>query len=221
MKSKINPFWGFLTLALVILALVLCVVGSKNGVLLVKTDADPNLAVISFFDAVESGRYEALEGKMENYASLGLDQTPRTERGQLEWDALLASYHFTMTGVCTVKGDTATQMVEVRYLDLAALEAALIPGTEAAETPETGEETAGEPTGEESEEAPEGENPEETDDAGERARAALLAQLRELLEQPEEYYTTVVLPVTLHYVDGQWLVQVDDALLTALSGGKA
>ena len=41
MKPKINPFWGYLTLALVILSLVLCIVGAKKGTLSVRTDADP------------------------------------------------------------------------------------------------------------------------------------------------------------------------------------
>ena len=30
MKPKINPFWGWLTLALLILTLALCIIGAKN-----------------------------------------------------------------------------------------------------------------------------------------------------------------------------------------------
>ena len=29
-----------------------------------------------------------------------------------------------------------------------------------------------------------------------------------------------MLEVTLHYVDGQWLIYADDSLLSALAGGK-
>lgn len=45
-------------------------------------------------------------------------------------------------------------------------------------------------------------------------------ELTALLEHPEDYYSFAELEVTLHYVDGRWLVYADEALLTALSGGK-
>lgn len=211
MKPKINPFWGILSLLLAVLTLVLCVFGARTGVLYVKTDADPAVTARVFFDAVREGNTDVMKACMENYSSLGLENSPGTEAGRLEWDALLESYSFELLGPAEVTRDTAVQTVQVRYLDLTALEFALsLPRNEAEEAEET-------------DEADEADSDDEADAeaAAEQAREEALARLRELLEHPEDYYTTTELPVTLHYADGRWLVQVDDALLRALSGGKA
>ena len=195
MKPKINPLWGYVTLALVVLTLALCIIGAKNGVLLVKSDAKPEETAERFFEAVEIGKYDAADACLENYATLGLNRTPRTENGRLEWNALLASYDYTLVGEPVVKRDTAVQTVRLRYLDLTRLEADL-------ETPLNAE--ALKAAEEEETEAPE----------------PIYPTAEELLATPEKYYTTVELQVTLHYVDGQWLVYADDALMTALAGGK-
>ena len=52
MKPKINPFWGFLTLGLLLLTFVLCVVGARHGVLVLKTDAKPEDTVETFFESI-------------------------------------------------------------------------------------------------------------------------------------------------------------------------
>ena len=88
------------------------------------------------------------------------------------------------------KGDTATQTVRLRYLDLNALEEKLTPPI------------ATIPTGE-----------------GEETRD-VFPELRELLADPQQFYTTEELPVTLHFSEGQWRIQADEDLLRALAGGK-
>jgi hypothetical protein len=242
MKPKINPFWGFLTLGLVLLTLALCVLGSKSGTAVVKTEEDPRIAAYLFFDALEKGNTEAIRNGMENYSSLGLENSPQKEFGQLEWDALRQNCHFELTGVCTAEGGTATQTVRASYLDLARLEDELAlrlePEIQAkmeelhlTEQPaEEGETASEEAAAETAEDAGQEEAAEsaaaaaENDPALERFRSWLderkLELLRELLGNAEAYVTTVELPVTLHFVDGRWLVYVDDPLLTALSGGK-
>lgn len=187
MKPKINPFWGYLTLALLLLTLVLCVAGAKHGVLLLKTDARPEDTAEAFFESVVIGKYEAANELLENYSSLGLERSSDNAK----WNALLASYDYSLQGEAERKGDTAVQTVLLRYLDLNALEEALA-------TPLTtvpAEEEGAEPR-------------------------AIYPKLEELLAHPEEYYTNAELQVTLHYVDGQWLLFADDSLLSALAGGK-
>jgi hypothetical protein len=179
MKPKINPFWGYLTLALVVLTVALCILGAKTGVLLIRTDAKPQDTAETFFESLVIGKYEAADQCLENYGSLGLDRSPRTEEGKQVWTALLASYDYTLEGEPQVKRDTAVQTVRLRYLDRNALDQAL---------------TA----------AGEGDAP----------------SLQTLLEHAEDYYTNQELSVTLHYVDGRWLIYADEALLSALSGGK-
>ena len=201
MKPKINPVWGVLTLVLVILTLALCILGANRGVLWVKTDADPRETAESFLEALVIGKYDAVNACLENYASIGLERSPRTEEGKLEWNALLASYDYTLVGEPERKGDLAEQKVLLRYLDLAALERALSP--EPAATAEDGE------AAEEAQAA----EAEETAEAG--------PTLEELLAEPQNYYTTAEITLRLRYEDGQWRILADEALLSALSGGKA
>lgn len=121
MKPKINPFWGYLTLALVILSLVLCIVGAKKGTLSVRTDADPKETVERFFECVVIGKYDEAYDCLANYDSLGLENRSDNQK----WNALLTSYDYSLLGEPTVKGGTAVQSLRLRYLDLNALEDAL------------------------------------------------------------------------------------------------
>ena len=186
MKPKINPFWGFLTLGLLLLTFVLCVLGAKRGVLVLKTDARPEDTADTFFESVVIGKYEQANACLENYSSLGLERSSDNAK----WNALLASYDYSLVGEAERRGDTALQTVRLRYLDLNALEKEL-------STPLVT------PAAEEGEEA-----------------EPVYPKLQDLLAHPEEYYTTAELPLTLHYAEGQWLVYADEALLSALAGGK-
>ena len=129
MKPKINPFWGYLTLALVLLGFALCVLGATAGVLLVRTDTSPRDTAETFFEAVVIGKYEAADACLENYGSLGLERSPRTDEGKQIWTALLASYDYSLEGEPELRRDTAVQTVRFRYLDRNALEQAISAGT--------------------------------------------------------------------------------------------
>ena len=118
MKPKINPVWGYVTLALVILTLVLCIVGNKRGVLSVRTDAKPEETAETFFEDLVIGKYREADACLENYSSLGLESAAGSKRGA----ALLASYDYTLVGEPEQKGDQALQTVRLRYLNLNALE---------------------------------------------------------------------------------------------------
>ncbi len=186
MKPKINRFWGWITVALVVLTIALCIIGANKGVLLVRSEARPEDTAETFFESVVIGKYEDANVCLENYSSLGLEKSSPNP----EWNALLASYDYALLGEAERRGDTAVQKVRLRYLDLNALEKDLSTPlvTPAAE---------------------EGEEPQ-----------PIYPKLQDLLAHPEDYYATAELPVTLHYAEGQWLLHADDALLSALAGGK-
>ncbi len=121
MKPKINRFWGYLTIGLVILTLILSIVGHNRGVLLVRTDAEPQDTAETFFESIVVGKNAEAEACLENYSGLGLEGAAASERGR----ALLSSYDYALLGEPERKGDTAVQSVSFRYLDLNALEADL------------------------------------------------------------------------------------------------
>lgn len=121
MKPKINRFWGYLTLALLLLTLILSGIGAKRGVLLIRTNAKPEETAKTFFDSIVAGDYAKADACLDNYKSLGLDKLAETKEGA----ALLKSYAYTLEDKPVRKSDTAVQTVQLRYLDMKALEKAL------------------------------------------------------------------------------------------------
>ena len=185
MKPKINRIWGYITVALLLLTLILCGVGAKRGVLLIFTGAKPEETAKTFFDCIVTGNYEGADACLDNYKSLGLDKLAESKEGA----ALLNSYAYTLVDDPVRKGDTAVQTVQLRYLDLKALEKALA-------TPET------------------------VITLSDGTTRPVYYELRELLEKPEQYYSTAELQLKLRYSEGQWRVVADENLLSALAGGK-
>lgn len=121
MKPKINRIWGYVTLALLLLTLILCAVGANRGVLLVRSSAKPEETAKTFFDSIVAGRYPEADACLANYKSLGLEKLAQSREGA----ALLASYAYTMEEKPVRHGGTAVQTVQLRYLDMKALEKAL------------------------------------------------------------------------------------------------
>ncbi len=121
MKPKINRIWGYVTLALLLLTLILSAIGAKGGVLLMGTSAKPEETAKTFFDSIVAGKYPEADACLDNYKSLGLEKLAESKQGA----ALLASYAYSMEDKPVRKGDTAVQTVQLRYLDMKALERAL------------------------------------------------------------------------------------------------
>ena len=90
-EGRIKPALAVLSLALAGFAAVLCAYGSENGTIYAKADGDPQATVRQFFDAVCAGNYSVAYGCLENYGSLGLENSPSTETGELVYAALRES----------------------------------------------------------------------------------------------------------------------------------
>ena len=185
MKPKINRIWGYVTLALLLLTLILSAVGAKKGVLLILTGEKPEETAKIFLESIVAHRYQEADACLDNYKTLGLDKMAESKQGA----ALLNSYAYTLEDKPVRKGGTAVQTVQFRYLDMNALETDLM-------TPIT------------------------TITPSEGEPRPIYAELRELLEKPQKYYTTAELQLTLRYSEGQWRVVADEDLLSVLAGGK-
>ena len=132
MERKTNVFWAALTVLIVIFSLVLCFVGMNRGVLFAQPSGNPQMAVTGFFNALKAGNYTEACQYVENYSSLGLDNLPESEEGQLMFSALKKSYDYSLSESITLAGAKASQKVLVRYLDLNLVDQAarLLSGTE-------------------------------------------------------------------------------------------
>lgn len=173
---RIHPFWGALAALVFDAALVLCLLGSVGAMLCVRTPGDPRETVTGFFEALKAGNTADAYALLENYASLGLENEPATEDGQLLLNALLESYEYTLVGECRKKGLRAEQTVLLTALDLNKVEEG------------RGQDTK--------------------------------IPVARVLEEDPDIKTTAEYSVKLRYTDEGWRIELDEALVNALSGGR-
>ena len=181
MDRKTSPFWATLTVLLLVLSCALCCFGAEKGILFARPAGNPQDAVTGFFNALKEGDYSRACTFLSNYSSLGLENTPDSEEGQIMLTALKRSYDYTLSGSCSLSGAKASQKALVRYLDL------------------------------------------ETADAEARALAGTeyITALRQVLSDSESCCTSDFFDVTVIYSGGRWLIELDNALLSALNGGRS
>ena len=125
---KIHAIWGAAAGVFVLAGVILCALGLRHGVLLVKTDHDPSRTVGEFFGALAADEPETAYGCLSNYTTLGLENVPRTEDGALLLAALRDNRRCTLLGAAQRHGDTARQSIRLRFLDLDALETSILSG---------------------------------------------------------------------------------------------
>ena len=122
MKKKIHPFWLALSVLLSVAALALCVIAGRGGVLYLQPNGEAQDTAAAFFNAVVAGDYPRAYACLSDYSGLGLENVPENETDRALCDALHQSYGFRLSGPCEVDRLTAVQPVELRYLDLKAVE---------------------------------------------------------------------------------------------------
>lgn len=208
-EGRLKPVLAVLALVLAGFAAVLCAYGSENGTIYAKADEDPQATVRQFFDAVCAGDYDTAYDCLENYGSLGLENSPSTETGELVYAALRESYAYELSEQAEVDKLGARQKVSFTYLNLPAMEE-----DAAAETESVLKEIVRSRSRKEVYDEDDNYLPAVTDEAYKTA-------ITNVLKNAESYRTTAELTVTLDYVDGRWLINADSALLSALMGGAA
>ena len=206
-RAKLKRGWGVASAVLVAAALLLAInAGSLKSVAAAPKE-NPQETVIFFFDALSRQDYREAYSYLENYSSLGLENTPNTVQGQKLYDALRNSYSYSLYGGCTREGLVAHQQILLKSLDLKALSADLKGAVNRAMESET-----------------QGKREHElVDENGAYLStvtgAAYAAAIDGLLASSERYTATSGLDLELHYENGAWKLVVDQKLLSALSGG--
>ena len=199
----------FLALVLSAAAMLLSAAGLYYGTVYARPDGDPTASVTRFFDAVCAGDYGTACAQLRDYSDLGLGERPVSPAGQRVYDALCASYSWSLDGGCRTDKLEAEQMVRFVHLDLARLEDAV-----AAETQRQAEAIVqSRPTSEVYDE--------NKRYRSEVANEAYLAALDTVLRDAPAYYSEAVFNLSLAYTDGRWQIIANPALLRALAGGIA
>ena len=208
-SGRVKPLPAVLAVVLAGTAAAVCAYGSQAGTLYAKAEGDPQAIVQTFFDTVCVGDYDTAYACLENYSSLGLENTPSSELGRLVYDALKKSYSYELQGGAEVDKLTAKQNVSFTYLDLRAMETDV-----ETETGSVLEQMVRSRKRSEIYDSDDNFLPAVTDEAYETA-------VKNVLANAADYYRTDDLTVTLDYIDRQWVINADGSLLGALAGGTA
>ena len=198
----------FLALMLSAGAMLLSAAGMYYGTLYAKPDGDPAETVTTFLDALCAGDYGTAYAQLRDYADLGLGERPASPAGQKVYDALHASYSYSLNGECrTDKLEAEQEGVRLVHLDLARLEQAV-----AEETQRQVEAIVqSRPTS-----AVYDENKRYRSEV---ADEAYLAALDVVLRDAPAYYSEAEFNLSLAYVGGRWQIIANPSLLRALAGG--
>ncbi len=199
--------WATAAAVLTAAALLLAVNAPSLKSMAAAPKENPQETVINFFDALSRQDYREAYSYLDNYSSLGLENTANTVQAQLLYDALRGSYSYSLYGSCTREGLTAHQQILLRSLDLKALSADLKGAVNRAMENETQGKRESELVDENG------------DYLSTVTGAAYSAAIESLLNTGERYTATSGLELELRYENGAWRIVVDQKLLAALSGG--
>ena len=199
--------WATAAAVLTAAALLLAVNAPSLKSMAAAPKENPQETVINFFDALSRQDYREAYSYLDNYSSLGLENTANTVQAQLLYDALRGSYSYSLYGSCTREGLTAHQQILLRSLDLKALSADLKGAVNRAMESETQGKRESELVDENG------------DYLSTVTGAAYSAAIESLLNTGERYTATSGLELELRYENGAWRIVVDQKLLAALSGG--
>lgn len=208
-EKKIRLVWSLLAVIIASGGLLYCIVSPEIGSFTVKTEGNPQETVTLFFDSVISGNYSAAYGCLDNYSSLGLENTPEDEAGALFYDKVKSSFSYKLHSGCEADGINATQQVLIRYLDASAVAADLKEETEAQLERLVSRRAAKDIYDEDHNYFPE------------VTEEAYLNALTAILDRAEDYYATKAIELRLVYSKGEWKIIADNALFNALCGGTS
>lgn len=205
--GRINGFWAVVAILLAGTGLCFCVVGMSLGTLYAEPAGDPQGTVASFFKSIQEGNYPEAYQCLSNYSSLGLENQPASEEGRMLYDALRASYEYTLRGECEKNKLTAKQNVALRYLSVPSVMEAVERKVDIVLAEVVESRTRNQLFDEE------GNYLQSVKD--EVYRRAL----SDVLSSSELYYTSKDLQITLEYSDGIWQMTAEHDLISALAGG--
>ena len=205
-KKRVDHFWLSLSVLLSVAILALCVFAGRGGALRLEPEGDPRAVVESFFNAVIAGDYPSAYACLSDYSGLGLENEPDSETGRSLYRALRQSYGFTLDDDCDVDKLSAVQRVQLRYLDVKAVEAAVAERVDAVTAALVAETPSAEIYDEQGQYLPSF-----TD-------AVYAEALRQVLETAADYYTGTAVDVAVRYSGGSWKMQTSPALISALLG---
>ncbi len=211
-KGKLKLGWALGAIALAAAALIVCVLPQRSAAAKgtdenVPLRGDPQQTVTEFFNALMAQDYPRANERLSGVSTLGLERAPQTEDAAAVWHALEEVRNYKLYGDCVAVSGGAVQQLIYTTLDLGALSEAVKAGTEAKV-----EELAASLPADEIYDGEGGYLASFTERAYSEALEAELGHI-------DDYRTLVGLNIRLVPSGDEWLIEPDDALYRALTGG--
>lgn len=205
--ARINSPIAIIAIILAAVALVLCIFALNLGTLYTKTKGNPQDTVTKFFDSLTTGNMSEAYSCLGDYSSLGFENQPKDEAGQLIYDALKKSWSYTLMGDSEINKLEATQSVALRCLNLEAVK------KDAAERVDGIIEDI-------VESRPRAEVYDETGKYLDSVTDEVyITALKQSLAEAERFYTSSRFDVKLTYDSKGWIMTVPAGMVDALLGG--
>ena len=206
-RKKVRPVSALMSVLFASSALFLCVSGMSRGLIFAKTEGDPCDAIHGFFDDIVSGDFTSACDFLADYSDIGLDTDTDDAVSAEMLRALRDSYDYELIGDCVTEGLSAKQKVKVKYLDFSKMSSDLQFNTNEC-IRQLVERLS---------------KNEIFDASGEYLDsfiAEAYAEAAEItLSHVDDFYSFAVVDIDLIYRDDHWLMNTNQALLAALSGG--
>lgn len=213
MKGKITNIFSaiFAVLALTIgaLAVYLCFARVDAAPVLLTPAENAQGQAVRFLDAVCRGDYSAGEELLLGTPALGVDHSATEDVSVLVWDAFVDSLSYALLGECYATDSGVAQDVVLTYLDIDATMVRLRQRSQAilAQLQYSAEDIS------------------DLYDRDNNYREDVVMQVvytaaQESLEEDAKSLTTT-LTLNMVYLEDQWWIVPDDALIRAISGGMA
>lgn len=199
---------------LLVIGIILClsvlffaIYSTKSGILYVTTDGNPADTVTSFYDAMISGNYDEAYTYLKDYQSLGMDGSYSDEYSEQIYSLLTSNYSYELIDKPTISDFTASQQVAFTYIDVQEIDEEISKYIE--------------PILESKVESMS--RHELYDDNGNYKSSLLDEVYREAfftaLSNPSIFLTTVTYDANLEYINGSWLLLVNDDMVNSFAGG--
>ena len=211
-KGKLRLVPALCAILLAAAALIVCVLPSSKSVKPaeekpVELEGDPQQTVTEFFNALAAQDYLRANEMLYGVSTLGLERAPQTEDAAAVWRALEEVRNYKLYGECVAVSGGAVQQLVYTTLDLDALSEAVKAGTEAKV-----EALAATLPADEIYDGEGGYLESFTERAYSEALEAELAHV-------DDYTKLIGLNIRLVLSGDEWLIEPDDALYGALTGG--
>ena len=211
MKSKNR----ILAIPLILLALAvaafgvwLCAYALRSEPYFQFDESGPKEALEDFFSRLQKKDWNGAYAHLYNYSSLGFEAPPEDALSAMFWEAQQSVWRFSVLDGQEMSGTSLVKNVSVRCLNLDAVSDRI--GERVQAYLEEKVESAALRSDVYNEDGSYREDV---------AYEALHAAAREVLADTAPFCYEQTLPLRLYYVNGDWLIEVSPALLSALTGG--